>query len=385
MLYKIQYTTNLNLYITSEYRINMAATSVVVYHFIYDVADEINVDEIEKQLKTTVGLSYRRMTPKYVKISPTPVTLLLSPVNTTVFSVPTTIEVLAHIFAVGAVTMIVRIPLPDGVQLNDISKFSNPEITYFGEKMDARKFSDIIFNNNVMPQLKQYIGKDWDNNRYVEEYTSYCLTTKVDDMPKFIDANKKLLAGILREDSGPLSEDEIASALKYKVSYYDSDITVTDWSAALLIDPNGDFNDALLAIEIANLQLLEFRYYDDRLSDAVKIANDELVKRTGINSIIRGPTKLLNTILNQRLEIQEVLETTKNEAKFFGDWWVGKIYNNLTARFYLDQWNKSITEKLDNLEDIYDTVNTQVENRRTNTMDILIVGLFVLEVILLLL
>ena len=363
----------------------MAGPSAVVYHFIYDVADEINIDEIEKQLKTTVGLSYKRVTPKYVKISPAPVTLMLSHINTTVFSAPVSIEVSAHIFAVGAVTMIIKIPLPDGIQLTNINKYSNPEILYFGEKMDARKFSDIILNNDVMPKLKQYVEKGWDTGRYVEEYISYCLTMKVDDMPTFVEANKKLLAGILREDSGPLSDDEINSALKYKVSYYDSDITITDWSSALLIDPNSDFNDALLAIEIANLQLLEFRYYDDRLSDAIKIANDEIGKKDRLGSILRGPSKRLNSVLNQRLEIQEVLETTKNEAKFFGDWWVGKIYANIAARFYLDQWNKNITEKLDDLEDIYNTVNTQVENRRTNTMDVLIVALFVLEVILLLL
>jgi hypothetical protein len=364
----------------------MGQSGVVVYHFIYDVADEINVDEIETRLKTATGLSYRRMTPKYVKISPAPVTMVLPPLDTFVFSAPVAAEILVHIFAVGAVTIIIKIPLPDNVQLSDLNKFSNPEISetsYSGKTMDIRAFSDAVFNREVRPRLQRYIKKGWNTSDYVEEYTSYCLTAKVDNMPAFIESNKKLLAGILREDSGPLSNDEIESALKYKVSYYDGDITITDWSSALLIDPNGDFNDALLAIEVANLQLLEFRYYDDRLSEALKIANDEFEKSSRVNSLIRGPTKLLNTVLTQRLEIQEVLETTKNEAKFFGDWWVGKIYTNITARFHLDQWNKSISEKLDDLEDIYNTVNTQVENRRTNTMDVLIVALFVLEVILL--
>src|SRR5438094_777694 len=63
------------------------------------------------------------------------------------------------------------------------------------------------------------------------------------------------LAGLLRLESGTLSDEEIAEAMRLHLSYSPDDLFLPDWAAAVLLDH--DCNETLQAIEFANLQLLE--------------------------------------------------------------------------------------------------------------------------------
>ena len=70
------------------------------------------------------------------------------------------------------------------------------------------------------------------------------------------------LAGLVRLEDEPLSREEIDEALRMRISYGPRDLFVPEWSAALLIDQ--ECGETLQTIEFANLQLLEFRFLDER-------------------------------------------------------------------------------------------------------------------------
>src|SRR5262245_49996229 len=78
------------------------------------------------------------------------------------------------------------------------------------------------------------------------------------------------LAGLVRLEAGPLSDSEIAEALRLRLSYSPHDLIVADWTAAVVVDT--DCAEILETMAFANLQLLEFRHIDQRLDLRLKTA-----------------------------------------------------------------------------------------------------------------
>ncbi len=78
------------------------------------------------------------------------------------------------------------------------------------------------------------------------------------------------LAGLVRLETGPLSDSEIAEALRLRMSYSPDDLIVVDWTAAIVVDR--DCGEVLETMAFANLQLLEFRHIDTRLDVRLKKA-----------------------------------------------------------------------------------------------------------------
>ena len=75
------------------------------------------------------------------------------------------------------------------------------------------------------------------------------------------------IAQILRAETQPLSQQEVMDALAYRLSFGVDDVTIVDWNAGLLVDREGD--DVRTVLEFANVELLELRYLDRSLDDAL--------------------------------------------------------------------------------------------------------------------
>ena len=54
------------------------------------------------------------------------------------------------------------------------------------------------------------------------------------------------------------------------MSYYEHDLVVVDWDAALVIDEPSQFDQTLYLMELANLQLAELEAYD-RILDVAHV------------------------------------------------------------------------------------------------------------------
>ena len=89
-------------------------------------------------------------------------------------------------------------------------------------------------------------------------------------------------AGLILLETGPLSAEAIADALRLHLGYSPDDLFVPNWAAAVLLDR--DCDETLQAIEFANLQLLEYRHIDNRLDDTLagayrlRVANGKIEK-----------------------------------------------------------------------------------------------------------
>src|SRR5207247_2142844 len=75
------------------------------------------------------------------------------------------------------------------------------------------------------------------------------------------------VARILRSERATLSDQEVDDAVGHRISFGSEDVTVIDWDAALIADR--DAEDVRAVLEFANVELLEMRYLDQQLDDAL--------------------------------------------------------------------------------------------------------------------
>src|SRR5262249_23725231 len=97
-----------------------------------------------------------------------------------------------------------------------------------------------------------------------EEYFVFRMPPAPPEVRRPIDS-APWLAGLVRLEPGPLSDEEVAEALRLHLRYSPDDLFVPDWAAAALIDDDPGCNETLQVIELANVQLLEYRNIDQRL------------------------------------------------------------------------------------------------------------------------
>jgi hypothetical protein len=189
------------------------------------------------------------------------------------------------------------------------------------------------------------------------------------------------LAGLVRLESGPLSTEEIAEALRLRLSYSPEDLFVPDWAAAVLLDR--DCDETLQAIEFANLQLLEFRHIDLRLDDSLAAAYRVVhpLARSWL-PFWRTHARPLRLLGELKVEANGLFERTGNALKLVGDPYLARVYRLVAARFHLETWVESIQRKLDVAEGVYQVVSHQSSAFRMEFLEALIVLLIVFEIVL---
>ena len=64
------------------------------------------------------------------------------------------------------------------------------------------------------------------------------------------------------------------------MSYYENDLAVLDWDAALIVQEPGQLDEILYVLELANLQLAELEAYDRILDAALERSYRDLTQRT---------------------------------------------------------------------------------------------------------
>ena len=77
-----------------------------------------------------------------------------------------------------------------------------------------------------------------------------------------IERHGDAIAQIVRGEVVKFSPTERTEILESRMSYYESDLVVTGWSAALVYDTPEGAAPTIQLLEFANTQLLEFRHYD---------------------------------------------------------------------------------------------------------------------------
>ena len=127
------------------------------------------------------------------------------------------------------------------------------------------------------------------------------------------------------------------------------------------------------------IQSLELRVYDNYLDVIIQKAYGDLGKEKTL-FMLRYRNKL-NNLLYIKLEITEVVDKVENSLKLVGEPFLLRYIPWQLKKFYIDTWKSSVRSKLNALENIYESLSTQVQNDIMLILEVSIVLLFIIDLI----
>src|SRR6185503_8878637 len=94
-------------------------------------------------------------------------------------------------------------------------------------------------------------------------------------------SNRRAIASLLTEEPDPsrLSAQEADESTARYLTYYNRDLVVVDWDAAVIVDEPQHFDETLYLMELANVQLAELEAYDRILDEAVERSYRDISSR----------------------------------------------------------------------------------------------------------
>jgi hypothetical protein len=359
-------------------------TGEVVYIYAFDVAYEM----LRLPLKTLLGQPIAQFSVDASKRSPRQVffhraQMVRLPTQERFGAPgPIRIERSVKVLPVGAISITVRIPfkverLEDLVAYHDL-KFSNGVYLYD----DVRHLAE-----DVKKELAPYCVRPNPQLSDEEAYTVFCLHAPLKTADgqtlgaeEWMAANRRVVASLLTEEPDPnfLSEQEADESTTRYYSYYEKDLVVIDWDAALVLDEPRYFDETLYIMELANMQLAELEAYDRILDEAVERAYRDLAGRR-FNAWSRAFTQ--RELREIRVDMARLSDELSNITKFFGDWHLARIYQGLASRFHLGDWHRTIDEKLKTLDDVYQILQQDRNNRWMLILEFTIVLLFIVDIV----
>ncbi len=360
-------------------------TGEVVYLYAFDVA----YDTARRPLKTLLGQPAAQFAVDASKRSPRqlffykPQMIRLPPMERIGPLGAVRVERVIKLLPVGAISITVRVPfavnhVEELVAFHDL-QFSNgslhDEVRRLAQEVVGELHAHLI---RPQPQLPEE-----------EAYTVFCIAAPVlnaDNEPmnaeQWFQAHRRQIAALLTQEEKMerLSKQEAEESTARYLSYYDNDVVVIDWDAALLVDEPQDFDEALYIMELANLQLAELEAYDRLLDDALERSYRDLGERP-----LRSRGDILRELREIRIDMARFNDELSNITKFFGDWHLARIYEKISSRFHLTDWHRTIDGKLKTLDDLYQILKHDRNNRVMVWLEIAIVLLFVIDLVILVL
>jgi hypothetical protein len=349
--------------------------------FAYDVGLGIRLPEAARLLSGwTPGATGERATPpRYLdfKVSPLRVVQRCDPVA--VASLATAPEVEAVVFDFGAISISYRLPLRG--PLSDLVPLSSALYENAVLLADSRgRVSSLL--ESIAPAVHRpgIAG-------FVEDYAVFQIASLDGSRPaepgKAIAANRSVLAQILRSETRALSAQEVEDALGSRIAYGADDEAIIDWNGSILF--HEDAGDVLTVLEYANVALLEMRWLDDQLDLALDRSHEALAKgseRRWRRSFPLAPHRELRGIARLQTDSAMLLEGVTNALKFVGDPYLARLYRLAARRMHLEDWDASITRKLQLVESIYQKLSDQASTRRMEALEWVIIVLIAASIVL---
>lgn len=358
-------------------------TGEVVYIYAFDVAYEMTRQPVRELLGQPVAqfvVDASKRSPRHLFFY-RPQMVRLPPLERIGPHGPIRVERGIKLLPVGAISITIRVPfvvqhIEDLVEYHDL-QFSNGSL-----HDEVQRLAE-----EVRHELTPYYVRPVARLAEEEAYSVFCINSPLlteDAAPlsteQWLRGHRRSVASLLTQepDIDHLSKQEADESTGRFLSYYEHDLVVMDWDAALIIDQRANFDETLYVMELANLQLAELEAYDRILDDSLERAYRDLSARP-----MRGRTTILRELRELRIDLARFNDELSNITKFFGDWHLARIYENISARFHLGDWHRTIDGKLQTLDDLYQLLNHDQTNRWMLILEVTIVLLFVIDLVIL--
>jgi hypothetical protein len=341
--------------------------------FAYDVGLSIDLNKAEADLPAMTQrgrLRHRHRAPDYFEYRPAPVRVVqdLDPFKIGGTFAATRMELV--LFDFGAVSVAYTVPFngPFDVTL-ELSQLLYDNIPLLE---DSRR---------RVRELVAALGESIDRPclaEQMEDFLVFHLTTP-DGKDAIFSRGAEPIAKLLRSESSALSAEEVEDAVSCRLSFGPDDLAVIDWNAAVLIGT--EMEDVVSVLEFVNVELLEMRYLDQQLDDALDQAYEVLSRRrAGRFAGSRTLERDMEQVAALQVEGAILFERVSNAVKLLGDQYLARVYRMASQRFHLEAWDAGIHRKLQTLDSIYGKLSDRATTRRMEVLEWIIIVLIAVSI-----
>ncbi len=347
---------------------------------LFDIAEEIELPALHHILGTSPSRrepAFRHPAPEYVRFERPPVE---ENVGAREITPERLVNVRIRYFDYGVAS--VEMDMPFKATWAELVRIANLWISSPEVERSANTYLQESLKRTAPALRKHY--EHWIS----EEYYVVQLDPVLDGQDQVVSGEVLLrehgseIAQIVRGENVPLSTSERNETLQSSMSYHPSDLLVLAWVAAFVYDSPSDAEPTIDLLEYANTQLLEFRYYDDVLTDVLADVYDRLEQKHTMWARWRlaGEAENLNTI---RLDYQELAERTDNAIKFLSDMFYARAYRLAAARIGVTDYRNLVTAKLDTARDLYTSMVNEFHQGRAFFLEAMVVIILIIEIVFL--
>lgn len=286
------------------------------------------------------------------------------------------------LYSVGAVSVTVRIPF-DVERIEDLVRYHDIRFNTGTLAAEAKELAESV-RSELRSCYRRPLAKLLDE----EAYTVFCIGSALKGPDgaavqgvEWLKEQRKGVSALLTQEAGAkLSEQLVERVCGRSLSYYERDITVVDWDAALVVDDPRNFDETLHIMELANVELGQLEAYDALLDSALDRAYRDVGEANWL-----GRGGVINELREIRIDLARLSDELENITKFFGEWHLARLYKQISECYHLDDWNRTIDQKLRTLQELYELLKHERENRWMLILEVMIVVLFVADIALILL
>jgi len=344
----------------------------VVFLTLYDICEEIHLPQVREIL----GLqpagrepSFKHTAPEYVRFEQPPVVESLEEIR---LAAGDRVGGRIKYYDYGVAVIEFTLPFEGGWQ--QLVDLASRHVAGF----EIERFASQIARERVAC-VAQALVKPYEN-WLSEDYFIFHISEIPGNPPaaEIFRDHRNDIAQIVRGEDHPLSEAERSEIVQSAMSYYPGDLVVVGWNGAFLYDTVAGGEATLQLLEYANSQLLEFRYYDEVLTQRLKRVYQLLDRGTGFLArwrLARAAARLYTLLL----DVTELTERTDNSIKFLSDMFSARLYRLAAAKVGVPDYKELVDRKLRTADNLYRFMVEQFNQSRAFALELLVVVILIVE------
>jgi hypothetical protein len=356
--------------------------SAIVYR-LYDIGYEIRLDRALDLLAASAPERVRpvRGEGQALQIANPPVTVLLGTEVLVLEGAAREVELSARLFDFGVVSLRLRIRTPGVLPWPAFARFAQAVETHASLGELAAHHLRLLADRIAPAVIRPFVSAVHEN------YTVYRIThlTHADGTLASPEVLRDVdVVPLLLNETRPLSAEARRELLPHRFSYYTDDLAILTWENALVVEPGAGDTDLQYILEFANAQLLELRYYDAVLDVDIPKVFERIAEARRGRRLFPGRRygDLLGALQQQVAESTELVERVENALKVTDDVYLARVYQTALDLFRGRTWKSGIDRKIGILRDTYAMLNDEAQAARSETLELAIVLLIVLEIVL---
>jgi hypothetical protein len=189
------------------------------------------------------------------------------------------------------------------------------------------------------------------------------------------------IASLLRLEIKTLSEYQIDQILESSTGYYGQDLIIIDSKSAFIYD--NEYLEPLEFFESANVQLLEFQYYDRLIDQKLNFFYSQQTYKVPLRAYLpligERFDSSISRLAKMRVDISVITEQLENTVKMTGDAYYLKFYSVLVEKLYLKDWRESINRKLNIVHDLHMVYHERLDTIHEELLTVVIIILIAFE------